>query len=146
MATRTQNVKYNSFLSPKLTAFLQRRASELIGIILFLIGSVLTVGILGYDSSDPSWNHSIASEASNPFGPIGAWVSDLLIQILGGTAILPGIIFIVWGWRTGRHHATSRLSIRIYTFIVALAFSTNFLAGLETIVPFQTESSLGGVV
>ena len=99
MATRTRNAGRSAFLSTEASAFVKRRAKELAGILLILCGVALTAAVIGYDSSDPSWNHAVARDATNPLGISGAWVADLLMQSVGLAAVLPGLILMVWGWR-----------------------------------------------
>ena len=86
MASRTRNAGRTAFLSPEMTAFLGRRLSELGGLVLFLCGLALTIAVLGYDSSDPSWNHSVARDALNPMGGTGAVVADAIVQSIGAAA------------------------------------------------------------
>ena len=76
MASRTRNAGRTAFLSPETTAFLRRRAQELAGIALFVCGAALCLAVAGYDSTDPSWNNSVARDAFNPLGLTGAWLAD----------------------------------------------------------------------
>jgi DNA segregation ATPase FtsK/SpoIIIE, S-DNA-T family len=145
MASRTRNAGRTAFLSPEMTAFLRRRLQELAGIILFLAGLGLSVAILGYDSSDPSWNHSVARAAANPLGLSGAWLSDILIQSIGAAAILPGIVLMVWGWRIGAHRSMGRTWIRLSALPVMLLLATVAFAAAGTPAGWPVKIGLGGI-
>ena len=59
MATRTRNAGRTAFLSSEAIAFLKRRAKELAGMVILICAAALTVAVIGYDSTDPSWNHAV---------------------------------------------------------------------------------------
>ena len=145
MASRTRNAGRTTFLSPEMQAFLRRRLQEFAGIVLFLSGLALSVAVLGYDSSDPSWNHSVAREAANPLGMSGAWISDFLIQSIGATAILPAAVLIIWGWRIGAHCEMGRAWLRLSAFPATLLLATIALAALGTPGFWPLKIGLGGI-
>jgi S-DNA-T family DNA segregation ATPase FtsK/SpoIIIE len=145
MATRTRNAGRTAFLSPETVAFLKRRARELAGIVLFLCGAALTAAVIGYDSTDPSWNHAVARGASNPLGLSGAWFADILMQSIGAAAILPGLVLMAWGWRVGRHRDMGRVWLRITALPVALLLAAIVLASLGAPDVWPVKIGLGGV-
>ena len=145
MATRTRNAGRTAFLSPETVAFLKRRARELAGIVLFLCGAALTAAVIGYDSTDPSWNHAVARDASNPLGLSGAWFADILMQSIGAAAILPGLVLMAWGWRVGRHRDMGRVWLRITALPVALLLAAIVLASLGAPDVWPVKIGLGGV-
>ena len=145
MASRTRNAGRTTFLSPEMTAFLRRRLQELAGGVLFLCGIALSISILGYDSSDPSWNHAVSRDAANPLGPGGAWLSDLLIQSIGAMAIVPGIVLMVWGWRIGAHRAMGRTWIRMAALPLTLLLGAIALAAFGTPSAWPVKIGLGGI-
>mgnify|MGYP003636495412 FL=1 len=145
MASRTRNAGRTTFLSPEMTAFLRRRLQELSGGVLFLCGIALSISILGYDSSDPSWNHAVSRDAANPLGPGGAWLSDLLIQSIGAMAIVPGIVLMVWGWRIGAHRAMGRTWIRMAALPLTLLLGAIALAAFGTPSAWPVKIGLGGI-
>lgn len=145
MATRTRNAGRSAFLSPEAAAFVKRRAKELAGIVLILCGVALTAAVIGYDSSDPSLNHAVARDATNPLGISGAWVADLLMQSVGLVAVLPGLILMVWGWRIARHREMGRAWLRITAAPVAILLSAIALAGMAAPDAWPVKIGLGGV-
>ncbi len=145
MASRTRNAGSTAFLSPEMGTFLRRRLAELGGFALFVAGLALAVCVIGFDSSDPSWNHAVARDALNPLGRPGAWASDFLIQSIGGAAILPGIALMVWGWRIGTHRGMGRLWLRVTMLPAALLLASMALAAFGTPDWWATRAGMGGV-
>lgn len=145
MASRTRNAGRTAFLSPEMHAFLRRRLKELGGIVLFLCGLALCISVIGYDSSDPSWNHSVAREAANPLGLSGAWIADLLIQSIGVAAIVPGAVLMIWGWRIGAHRNMGRTWLRLAALPATLLLATIALAAIDTPAFWPLKIGLGGI-
>ncbi|PPR11064.1 MAG: DNA translocase FtsK [Alphaproteobacteria bacterium MarineAlpha11_Bin1] len=145
MATRTRNAGANTILPPEIIAFFKRRAVEIFGVIIFVFGAALTICIIGYDSTDPSWNHAVAREAGNPLGFTGAWIADILIQSIGLSAFLPGLVFMVWGWRVTRHLKMGRFWFRFTSLPVALLLSAMAFAFAGAPEVWPVKVGLGGV-
>lgn len=146
MAARTRNAGRNTFLSEQVIMFLKRRCLEFAGGLLFVVGGALTLIVCGYDSTDPSWNHAVARGASNPLGPLGAWLADILIQGIGACAILPGFILMVWGWRIGRHRKLGRRWVRVTAFPAMLSLAMITLAAFDPPAAWPTQIGLGGAL
>ena len=145
MATRTRNAGRTAFLSSEAIAFLKRRAKELAGMVILICAAALTVAVIGYDSTDPSWNHAVSRDASNPLGYAGAWVADVLMQSIGAAAILPGLILMVWGWRIARHRDMGRFWLRVTAVPVALLLSAVGLAAVGAPDAWPVKIGMGGV-
>ncbi len=63
------------------------RLNELIGLLFLVLATLLFLSLISYHPADASLNTmSLASRPSNWIGPIGAWLADLLFQLLGITA------------------------------------------------------------
>ena len=145
MASRTRNAGRATFLSQGMHIFLRRRLQELSGTILILCGLAISLSVLGYDSSDPSWNHSVARDAANPLGTNGAWLSDILIHGIGAAAILPGIVLIVWGWRIGSHRNVGLIWLRLAAFPVTILLATIALSAISTPSFWPLKIGLSGI-
>ncbi len=61
---------------------------EVGGVLLVLLGLLLSLSLFTYDASDPSWNNLGAVPARNAAGMTGAIIADLLVQWLGWAAAL----------------------------------------------------------
>jgi DNA segregation ATPase FtsK/SpoIIIE, S-DNA-T family len=78
----------------------ENRRHEILGMILLALGLLLFVSLLSYDPRDPSLN-SVSSNPSvhNLVGKVGAYLSDGLFQLIGGSAYLLALGCSVLGWR-----------------------------------------------
>ena len=120
-------------------------------VILLLMGAVgiyLTAALFGYDKADPSWSHAVDTvRVSNPGGRIGAWVSDLLLLLLGSSAWLLAVL-MYWALFVGRRHLHGELAkdrrsllITLTGFVLLLATS----CGIEAIRFYSSHAVLPGV-
>ncbi len=69
------------------------------GACLLALGLYVTLALWGYDPADPSFNQATSAAISNPAGPGGAWIADLLYQFFGYGAFVPVIAALSWGIR-----------------------------------------------
>jgi S-DNA-T family DNA segregation ATPase FtsK/SpoIIIE len=78
----------------------ENRRHEILGVIFLALGLLMFVSLLSYDSHDPSLN-SVSSNPSvhNLAGKVGAYLSDGLFQLIGGSAYLLALGSCVIGWR-----------------------------------------------
>ena len=124
---------------------LERRGTEMLGLILFATGIAALLLLWSYSPSDRSF-WSISDEPTqNILGVIGASIAAPLILILGwGSFSLP-IFLMAWGIRFVCHSGAERAITRMIFFPVATAFSSAFFA---TLVPNNTwvhQFGLGGL-
>ena len=124
---------------------LERRGTEMLGLILIATGIAALLLLWSYSPSDRSF-WSISDEPTqNILGVIGASIAAPLILILGwGSFSLP-IFLMAWGIRFVCHSGAERAITRMIFFPVATAFSSAFFA---TLVPNNTwvhQFGLGGL-
>ena len=83
-------MKYSLFL---FTPTNNRRLNELVGFCLLAIAALITLALISYSPSDPSWNTVAASaRPHNWIGIFGATFSDALFQLFGvGAFALPAL-------------------------------------------------------
>jgi len=70
-------------------------------LVLVALGAYLLLVFTTYRRSDPAWSHSASGAATgNAGGPVGAWVSDLMLYLFGLSAywwIALCAYVVVWG-------------------------------------------------
>ncbi|MDG1287101.1 MAG: DNA translocase FtsK 4TM domain-containing protein [Rickettsiales bacterium] len=129
-----------------LLQFTQRRIREFAGIFWFLLAFFLTLSLISYDSSDPSYN--VVSEQSfhNWLGFTGAITADFLLQSIGLASIFIVLTFLGWGWRQFIRHGELFILLRTATLLLAL-LAASFLFSL---IPFPSgwpiSAGLGGAI
>ncbi|MFN2598803.1 MAG: DNA translocase FtsK [Pyrinomonadaceae bacterium] len=70
------------------------RHNEITGIALLALGALVVLCLVFFHPNDPSLNAAGQSHTDNLIGPVGAYVSDLLLQTFGLAAyLLPALLF-----------------------------------------------------
>ncbi len=126
-------------------SFLACRLREGAGILLAGSGIAVVVAVVGYDASDPSWNHAAGNGVSNPLGAFGARLADLLVQGIGVAAYPLAVALVIWGWHVARRRAVRLPWVRALALAAALALGA---LALEILLPasgWPHASGAGGV-
>ncbi|MBS1814918.1 MAG: DNA translocase FtsK [Acidobacteria bacterium] len=78
-------------LKLEMTPTRNRRVNEVLGLTMMVAAALLLLALVSYTPSDPSMNsvggYISGRPAHNWIGLIGAWVSDLLLQVIGAAAL-----------------------------------------------------------
>src|SRR3954470_8067645 len=150
MATRlAANGRGGASLFPDgAAAFARRRAVELVGLVLMVLGGALSIALASYTPADPSLSHATGSAVRNLMGYPGAVAADLLLQTVGLGAAFIAVLFAAWGWRLLRAHHLPLwwLRIALMPLIVLLAAMAIAILPPPTTWPRPLDASLGGVV
>jgi S-DNA-T family DNA segregation ATPase FtsK/SpoIIIE len=92
-----------------LTPTENKRLNELIGFLCITLGLLMALALISYSPHDAAFNVSSGgpdgASARNWIGPVGAYGSDLLFQVLGFAAFLLPMALLVLGWRWCRSRA-----------------------------------------
>ncbi len=106
--------------SPELRSLMRRRMAELAALLLACAAAALLLALGTYDPADPSLNTATAAAPRNIGGPPGAAVADLLLQVFGVAAVLPGLALLAWAWRVGSHRGLPGLPMRLLCLLTAM--------------------------
>ncbi len=98
-AARSAPPDRRRLVSPALRSLMQRRAAELAGLALGLVGVSLLVALVSYHPGDPSFDTASSVPVRNLAGPVGAVLADLLLQGFGVAGALPCLALLAWAWR-----------------------------------------------
>ena len=85
-----------------------RALNVFLGLVLALVSALLLLALATYHPSDPSLNTATDSalphDVHNWIGLFGAWLSDLLLQVLGLTAFMLPLWLgsLGWSWMRSR--------------------------------------------
>jgi DNA segregation ATPase FtsK/SpoIIIE, S-DNA-T family len=117
----------------------ENRHQEILGILLLAVGLLLLVSLLSYDPRDPSLN-SVSSNPSvhNLVGKAGAYLSDGLFQLIGGSAYLLALGSCWIGWRKLLSHPTPLNRWRVIGYPLFMASFAALLHLLWTGLPSVT--------
>ena len=110
-----------------------RRLNELVGFLLVISAAFLSLALVSYSPTDPSWNTAaspLATRAThNWIGIFGAITSDLFLQLLGVSAFLVPIFLVLYAARWFRSRPIQSPYAKSFG-VLALLVSTAGLVGL----------------
>src|SRR5581483_2077182 len=98
--------------------------NEVIRIVLVVTGGLLLLSLLGYHSTDPSFNVSTSGEQHNWIGIIGANIASLLFQFFGLASFLLPFIIGLGGWWILKSHGLRIPVLKAIGFLVLIASIT----------------------
>jgi DNA segregation ATPase FtsK/SpoIIIE, S-DNA-T family len=127
-----------------------RRLNELIGLLTLTAAILLFLSLVSYRQTDPSFNTVGGSgvggrPAHNWIGLMGAWVSDLLLQIEGVTAFCVPLLMGGLGWSWLKSRPAGSAGAKVIGVMLCLVFGPA-LAGLLPGHPHIFGLPLAGVV
>jgi S-DNA-T family DNA segregation ATPase FtsK/SpoIIIE len=110
-----------------------RRLNELIGLLMLVAAILLLLALVSYRPTDPSLNtvggYAIGRPAHNWIGLVGAWISDLLLQLEGITAFCLPLLAGALGWTWLCSHPAGSPGAKLIGIVLWLIFGPA-LAGL----------------
>jgi S-DNA-T family DNA segregation ATPase FtsK/SpoIIIE len=84
-----------------LTPTRNRRLNEMIGLMVLVVAGLLLLALFSYHPADPSFNTVVGDPAARPqnwTGLVGAYISDLLLQLEGAAAFCLPLLLAALGW------------------------------------------------
>jgi len=110
-----------------------RRLNELIGLLMLVAAVLLLLALISYRPTDPSLNtvggYAVGRPAHNWTGLIGAWISDLLLQLEGVTAFCLPLLAGALGWAWLLSRPAGSPGAKLIGIVLCLVFAPA-LAGL----------------
>jgi S-DNA-T family DNA segregation ATPase FtsK/SpoIIIE len=84
-----------------LTPTRNRRLNEMIGLMVLVVAGLLLLALFSYQPADPSLNTVVGDPAARPqnwTGLVGAYISDLFLQLEGAAAFCLPLLLAALGW------------------------------------------------
>jgi S-DNA-T family DNA segregation ATPase FtsK/SpoIIIE len=124
-----------------------RRLNELIGLLMLVAAVLLLLSLVSYRPTDPSFNTvgGPGSSVHNWIGPIGAWISDLLLQVDGISVFFLPLLGGALGWSWFRSRAAGSPGVKLAGAILFLLFGPALAALLPGQMHFLHGLPIGGV-
>ena len=140
MAARSSTIETRKFcLTCRSRRLMSQRSAEFGGLLLGLFGLAILVALATYDPRDPSLNTATTRHVSNLAGPVGAMLSDMLLQGFGIFGVLPGVAMLTWCWRIASHRGLGSFGGRLAALLAAMPL----LAAAVSVVPVSHTSVPG---
>jgi DNA segregation ATPase FtsK/SpoIIIE, S-DNA-T family len=108
-----------------LTPTRNRRLNEVTGMVLLVAASLLFLALASYRPTDPSFNTvgSAGRQVHNWTGLIGAFLSDLLLQLEGVAAFMVPLLLGVLGWTWLRSRPAGSPTAKVSGVVLYLVFA-----------------------
>ncbi|HEY4848483.1 MAG TPA: DNA translocase FtsK 4TM domain-containing protein, partial [Methylocella sp.] len=129
-----------------LRAFAIRRGAELAGLGLIGATGALAFALASWSVQDPSFNHAAAGPVHNLLGAPGAVAADLVMQMLGLSAIAFLTPASFWGWRLIAARRLERVKARLVLWLGGGVLSAALASLLPVTARWPLPTGLGGVV
>jgi S-DNA-T family DNA segregation ATPase FtsK/SpoIIIE len=121
---------------------------RLVGLALLGLGLFVALALWGFDAADPSFSNATPASVSNPVGPSGALMADLLYQFFGYASVILPVIVLAWGARMALDRRLDWPWVPLLALPMALLATAAFLAARpvppQAAWPFRV--GLGGFV
>ncbi len=125
------------------------RFNELVGLLGITFATLAALSLLSYNPLDPSLNVAAPTPVDHParnwIGPVGAYSSDALFQLLGYPALLLPVGLLVFGWRWLRSREILFPIAKICGFVL-LALSLASLLALVKLPAVRGAVPAGGMI
>ena len=146
MSLDTRGIDPQRLLPQSLEDRLLGWLSRLGGLVLLAGVAVLWLSLVTWSLTDPSLTHATATAPRNLLGPLGAIVSDLMLQTLGFAAVFGLLAPLVWclGLIRERRLDGGRVKLGFYPLsVLALAGA---LAAFPTLASWPLHHGFGGAL
>jgi S-DNA-T family DNA segregation ATPase FtsK/SpoIIIE len=132
-------------LDSNLSALVQRRGRELVGLLLLALAFAFAVMLGSYSPDDPGWMAASDEPVRNSLGRIGASLAAPLMVILGVASWGLVLFCTAWGLRLVLARGHEALMARAVFLPIALAVAAIWCATLVPSADWQPVMGLGGV-
>ena len=143
---RATTLGFGELLPDSAREFARRRFQEFVGLAVMASTVALGLSLATWSISDPSLNHATDTPAHNLLGAKGAIVADLIMQLIGVSAIVLLAPLGLLGWRIFSHRRVGRPSRYLVYWFVG-TFSAAAVASLLPMTDrWPLPTGLGGVI
>ena len=133
------------FASAAVRAVLRRRAMEMGGLLVAIGAIALGVALGSHNPADPSFNTSTHGPTTNLAGPVGATVSDVMLQGFGFAAALPCLALLAWAFRLATHRGVGSVTARLLGLLAGMPLAAAALSLLPLPQALPVEAGPGGI-
>ncbi len=108
----------------------KERGSEILGVALMAMSLMVAASLISYSPDDPAWYFKATSQRTtqNLIGPVGAFLSTALLQLLGIASFLLALLLAVTGWNRFWCKTTSFRSGKLAGLVIILVSLAGLLA------------------
>ena len=142
---RTTNFSAAGLIPETLRTFAMRRGAEVAGLGLIGATAGIAMALASWSVTDPSFNHAAPGPVHNLLGAPGAIAADLIMQMLGVSAIAFLAPVSLWGWRLIFARRLERVQTRLLLWLAGGVLSAGLASLLPVTARWPLPTGLGGV-
>ena len=143
---RATTYGFGDLLPDSAREFARRRSQEFIGLAIIAATGAVGVSLASWSISDPSLSHATDAPIHNLLGVKGAIIADLIMQLIGVSAVVLLAPLGLLGWRVFSHRRVGRPSRYLIYWLVG-TFSAAAVASLLPMTDrWPLPTGLGGVI
>ncbi|MFL2766848.1 MAG: DNA translocase FtsK [Paracoccaceae bacterium] len=124
---------------------LERRLTELLGIVIIGCAALFSVIIFTYSATDPGPLSASDLPVQNLLGNTGAAIASPLILVIGWGSWSLAPILLIWGFRFLLHIGSERAFGRLIFMPIAIALSSVYAASIVPIKAWAHSFGMGGL-
>ena len=132
-------------LDSRLQAVIQQRGTEILGMVLIMLGVMMALILASYSPDDPSWMAATDEPVRNALGRVGATIAAPMTIILGRAGWGVVLALCVWGLRLVIHRGEGTIPGRLVFLPIAVAVTAVWLATLVPGPGWGMDFGLGGM-
>ncbi len=129
-----------------LREYIGKRSAELCALAFAAAGVCLALALATWSSKDPSLNYATDGPVRNLLGAPGALIADLLMQLIGLSAILVLAPLFSWAWLLANHHRVDRVARRVALMFFGVICASAMASLFPVTARWPLPSGLGGIV
>lgn len=134
------------YANDEIEGFGRRRLSEIAGLSLFCLAIFIGAAMGSYHPADAGWNVSSIAPVQNWMGQTGAFVADLLRQVMGQAAYLMVPVLLAWGWRLFGSRKLKHFGLRLAALLFAMSMVAVTLQALYALGEPVPSGNAGGAI
>ena len=143
---RTTTLPIGEVLPESARVFFRRRLQEFTGLTVIALTLALGVALATWSIADPSLNHATDAPIRNALGAKGAVVADLIMQLIGISAIILLAPLGLLGWKILSHRRTGSKAAYVAYWLIGTFSAAAVASLLPATDGWPLPTGLGGVV
>ncbi len=122
------------------------RLSEIAGVVAMALALMVAVSLLTHAPRDPAWyfHETTTRTTENLIGPVGAFLSEMLLQVFGLASYLFSVILFLAGWNRFWYHPLEARPTKIVGLVFVLTSLAALLALALGEIPLSGELTPAG--
>ncbi|MBI1416992.1 MAG: DNA translocase FtsK [Limimaricola sp.] len=140
-----QTRQRDPLLDSSTQAVVERRAKELIGLVLIALGLMAAMMLWSYSPNDPNWMLATDAPVQNWMGRPGAAIAAPVLMVIGWGAWAVALVLLAWGLRLAAHVGEERAVARVIFAPIAVAITSVYASTMLPPASWTHSFGLGGL-